>query len=858
MKIPATALSGHLMWTRSGVVWASWRLQGLSYAFRSRDEKLLVQAHHQALFQALRGEGLLVGLCAELDPAAVAERMLAGVDLRSSPSWGEEVRLTMDALEQVPLGTRAYWLCVPLPAGSLKGRMTSALRAGEVQLRDLLALPRARPGARAIADAMKLARRVEEQIPAAFKPSRTTRAEQIWMAMHAQHRGLSIDSSAPVPAPGPESTRFATAQASIERPQLPAALPNPWLDEGGQSDLAKRAQQMNPFHRRYLKVQSPHSELPSYQVMQALVSGPKGGWEMPGVEWISRVEQYDLDVDWAIRFRVSSAEHAKLRTRRAENNLNDQINQQSTDDASTRIVAAGADLGDVAAQLAAYNAALNRSDKEVEVEATTIFAVGAHDPELARARAQFIADDYKASDFLLETSLGGQEALWWAMQPGTPPSRLLAEVSQISTGREFASGVPMVTTALGDPKGARFGENITNGRHTPILRDLDGNILADVSGSFGVVAELGAGKSVLLKCEASQVVDRGGRFICIDRTTKREYAVFARALPRATTTIVDLMAPEYSLDPLRVFGPRVGARMVQSLFSVLLGVHPRDPRGVLLSRLLEPAYVEAHEITSLARLVSHIHSLERTDILDELMGLIALIATKDLGEVLFNDQLPALELSTTAIVFLTAGLELPDRLELENAHLFEELSLEKIYGRAMYALLMAITREVCFSDDSQLALFVADETHHITASPEGERELRIFLRDGRKHRAAAGLGSHDPADFGDTETRSLIKTRYVMRQPDLDAARRAIAWLGLDATDEELLNEAVYNLSPVSGPDGFVALERRGEGLMRDVAGEYGKFRKTLPENPERRAAVLSTPGAVPVADRAQRQEVTA
>ena len=36
-------------------------------------------------------------------------------------------------------------------------------------------------------------------------------------------------------------------------------------------------------------------------------------------------------------------------------------------------------------------------------------------------------------------------------------------------------------------------------------------------------------------------------------------------------------------------------------------------------------------------------------------------------------------------------------------------------------------------------------------------------------------------------------------------------------------------------------------GLMLDVAGRMGIFQKTLPENPQRRAAVLSTPSeAVP------------
>ncbi|MGL1260138.1 hypothetical protein ACSTKG_00105, partial [Vibrio parahaemolyticus] len=79
-------------------------------------------AHHQALFQAHRGEGLLLGLCADLDPVSVVERMLDGVRIDECPDWAREVELTLDALEQIPLGTRAFWLSVPLAAGSMKAR----------------------------------------------------------------------------------------------------------------------------------------------------------------------------------------------------------------------------------------------------------------------------------------------------------------------------------------------------------------------------------------------------------------------------------------------------------------------------------------------------------------------------------------------------------------------------------------------------------------------------------------------------------------------------------------------------------------------------------------------------------------
>lgn len=832
MRIPAASFAGNIMWTRTGVAWATWRLYGLPHGFGTDEMKHLVLGQHQALFQNLRGEALLMGLCAGTDPVDIVDKMLAGVDISTAPGWAEECVLTLDALEEIPLGERVYWLSIPISAGNWRARARGTWRAGVEQFREQLALPRTLPSADEVTAILAIAQELEHRIPGDFRAQPATVAEQVWIALHSQHRGLAVDEPAPDNDPGIDE---------VPATQLPTAMPNPWLDEGGQSDLSPtELKRFLPFNRRYLKVQSPHSEIPSYQVMQALVGAPKGGWVMPGVEWISRVEQYEIDVDWAIRLTVTPAEAVKRRNKRAEEQLMDQVEQQS---GTLSITGSGSELTDIAQTLAAFTASLNASDKEVEVEATVIFAVGGETPEIAQARARYLTADYKASDFILEAPLGGQEQLWWAMQPGMPTTRIVRDLAQITTGREFASGLPVVSCALGDDRGIRLGDNITTGRHTPILIDLHGNIRADSSGSFGVVAELGAGKSVLLEAIAGDVLDRGGQIVATDRTVAREYAHFAQSLTGKKTCVVDCLEPEWSLDPLRVLGPAKGARMVQSLFALMLGIQPMAPRGVALSSLLEGDYMEAHSINSLGKLMSHLATLQaQNPAAKELLELIRVVASKDLGAVLFDETIPPLELNSDAIVFTTRGLSLPDRSEVENEHLFKQLPVEKIFGRAMYAMLAQLTREVCFADRGRFALAIFDETHHITASRDGQAELQTFFRDGRKHAAAAAVGSHDPADFGDEVTRGLIKIRFVMRQTDETLARRAIEWLGLPVTPENV-REVTQNLSPM-GPDRKVPEERRGEGLMRDIRGRYGKFRKSLPARPDRRQAVLSTPSA--------------
>lgn len=848
MRIPTANFAGHLQWTRSGVIWATWRLQGLPDGMTTDEIRALVIGQHQDLFQSLRGEALLMGMCASTDPVDVVNRMLDGLTAAEVPMWLDECALTLDQLSEVALGERVYWLSVPLASGNWKNRALAAGRAGLDVARESVGIARSKPSEDEIRSATAASKLIEQVIPVGFQMRRASVAEQVWIAIRSQQRGLGLDEAAP-------NSDEPTGIDEVPATHLPAAMPKPWLDEGGQSDLVgpgtkaltSAARRFMPFNRRYLKVQSPYSDTPSYQVMMAVAAGPKEGWSLTKVPWISRVDQYPgADVDWAIRMVVSSAASVKNRNKRAEEQLMDQLHQQA---GTLAITGAKADLQEIAETQAAYTASLNRSENEVEVSATVIFAVGGRTAEEAKEIAQYVAADYKSNHFKLVTPLGGQEDLWWAMQPGTPMTRLVRDLAQLTTGREFASGLPLISAELGDRRGLRVGNNITTGRPMPILLDLAGLIEGDMSASFGVISELGSGKSTLLKCIAGSVIDRGGAIFALDRTVMREYAKFLKAIaderdafgnPMKKTIIADMLDPQWSLDPLRIWGPAKGARMVQSLFALMLNIDPLDDRGIELSSLLEADYVITNGITSLNKLHAHLKSLADTNpIAQALYKVINVIASKDLGKVLFDDSLPPLDLAADAIVVTTTGLTLPDKAEVENEHLFKTLPLESKFGRAIYAMLAMLAQEFCFMDSNRFALALFDEVHHLTASRDGTRVLQTFFRDGRKHLAACGVASHDPYDIGDEVTRGLIKIRFIMRQTDELLATRAIEWAGLPVTAERI--KEVAGLSPM-GPDGKVPLHRRGEGIMRDARARYGKLQVTLPARPLRRASVLSTP----------------
>lgn len=67
-----------------------------------------------------------------------------------------------------------------------------------------------------------------------------------------------------------------------------------------------------------------------------------------------------------------------------------------------------------------------------------------------------------------------------------------------------------------------------------------------------------------------------------------------------------------------------------------------------------------------------------------------------------------------------------------------------------------------------------------------------------------------------------------------------------------MVDLVTQDLSPI-GANGQVAPDRRGEALYLDVQGRMGKIRVALPQEPERRKTVLSTPSrAITPAEREQ------
>lgn len=494
-RLPTRTVTGNLRWTRSGGVWADWLLTGLPYGLRPVRDKLVVRGLHQALLRALPGESLLLGVSSSLDPASVVDRMLDGVDLSACPEWAAECTATLDSLDALGPGQRVYWLSVPLGARRPADSVAGSARAAWNGLQDWLGLPRSVPSPTVVARWQAQAARVVEAIPSPFRPAPATPAQMVWLHQHMLCRGLYQDLEVPTPADG-----------DVPHARAGSVFSEPLIDEGALSDADSPARaRLTPWDHRYVKVTDVDAVDPavSYQALLVVADGPDGGMVWPGSEFIGRIDESGVDVDWALRLTVRSSDAVAVQNQRALRNLNEQYSQREGE------VSHGLNMLDrVAADLAEYDAILASDKLEVEAQATTIFCVAGPTADSARVQARFLADYLATAGYRLAQPVGYQEDLWWAMHPGVPTSRVVREYAQITTSRALSATVPLAAVTLGDTKGSLLGVNIghgpllgstvTCGPSPVVLHDLDGASDRDLSGSLAVAGELGAGKALAL------------------------------------------------------------------------------------------------------------------------------------------------------------------------------------------------------------------------------------------------------------------------------------------------------------------------------------------------------------------------
>ena len=815
--------------TRGGIPYGIWALDGKPYGMATVADKEQVRASHQELFQSVTGESTILGLVATTPPQQIIDQMLKDVE-EPTREWLIECDLTYEALLSLPAGERAYFFIAPLVSYSPKEFWERGKDQAVKLVTNFLGLPENPPSEEIFRSWKTRAQMIEGKIPKAFKPKPAGILALRWITSHLSSRGAQAS----------ETYAFKPITDGSQWINANGCIPEPMIDEGDMESIAhEKTAKAKLFKRRFVKVSRNDTD-PSYQQFGCLAMTPQAGFVFPGSEFVNHAAGLVEDIDFCIRINSIPAAKAKDRNAKAERNLADQYQQR----AGTQGITGGNSEMDKSAQsLMDYVAALNASDREVEVNATIIFAASGPSAERAEADMKELTTFYKSEDWLIDVPFGAQERLFWDFWPASTTSQVASEYTQVTTGYNFSMGIPLTNDSLGMPQGFRVGINITTGRHSTVLMDLAGLAENDVSGAFAAIGELGSGKSVILKTIASMAIDRRAKLVAVDHSDNQEWAALARSL--TTANVIDFLEPEYSLDPLRIWESKSERkRQSLSLITMMLGIDSDNAEYGLIDEVLDTLLKREENVNmhELHMFMENGEFAERDK--DMAVGLarrLNIFSKLDYASAFFDTSLPPMDFGYQATVFCTHGLSLPSERELFGEGKGAKLDITKRMGRAIYAYLAEVGKKIAYSDDSQEVLFLVDEAHHMTRSPEGSETIKTMIKTGRKHKAAVGLGTHSADELGDDDLRALIPQRFCFRTRDKDLAVKNLQWLDKSYATDEYVEALTRNTAPMDS-EGKVPMERRGECFYRDPLNRIGKIKVEIPRNPDRAKTVLTSP----------------
>jgi AAA-like domain len=782
MQFPARAITGPLIWTTGGTVWAFWAVPATSYRYLGLRAREALSESTRAALLAADAEAMLLSVAARIDPADIAEAMIRHVDLDACNEWAGAVEDTLDHLEELDLYRRATFFGVQLPLHRARDAFSAALADVAVRMFGLPPVavqPTDRD--RALSRAATLTSRLARHLPGIRE---ATAAELLWLFERAPLRGIDD------PPPPDANDRESVGPARL------AAVADALLDEGGKTGDDTRSW----LRRQYLRVETPQGT--GYQCLCVLSELPRR-FTLDGGEWFASADTVPFPVDWCARIRPVDNRTAQAKVKRQRNELVGQLDQHDDDRAGLPPGLADA-LDDVDDELARLES--NRG--EPELHTTLIYAVWADELTEAEDRATALAELFSADDYALHRPTGGQRGLFTAMLPAAPLPAVARHYTQYLLADDLAAGAPFAGTQLGDPYGGLTGYSLDSGTVQPILLDLSHGPRTNRSGATALVGDLGAGKSYTLKSLVWTTVARGGAAVLLDRTEAGEYVTFAASLPGHAQVVRLAADSDICLDPLRVFTGDEAARVTKGFLTILLGHDPRSAEGLAVAEAVKQSLT-----TPTAALSEVVDALTRAGHKDPAARLaarqLAHLLSEDLARIVSGDQ-PALDISdeADAVVFHLPGLRLPERAQLENEHLAKRLLPEQILAQALLYLVVAVMRRITFHDPSRFAVAGLDEVGFLTSSIEGQQLLYEFVRDSRKHGAAPLIGAQTVADLPQEHLRGLITNRLLFRTEATLNARDGLEFLGVDP--DTSLVQVVRRLDT-------------GQCLLRDVDARLGK-----------------------------------
>lgn len=836
-------VAGHLLWSASAQVWAVWRVTPLPGGYLPAEVHQELLERITTLVRSMPGmEPRLFVLASRTDPGEVAERMTAGTQWWELAAWAETCAAAVELLTGEEMHERTLWLAVPLPGRG--GAVTASLAGLYAELSAALDLAPVAVSEAEVEAAFAEAERIQTSLGGGLGLRPASAAEIVWMVQHAVHRGLGQE---PLLSDAEHSPQYGSRVRAgrLDSPSY-ADLGEIRLAEGGQDTRKetktasgpwwRSAGMSSPVGRRWLQVESEAGT--GYQAHLVLAELPPAV-SVQHADVLAQLEGLPFPVDVTVDLRVVAAKKARAQVQRKKRELLDQSGQYGAQPTGMPH-----SLPEAAGDLAEQDARMARTSVEVEVQSVTVLSVWGPDAATCDQRARTLSAALAGGDYRLVRPYGMQEELFALGLPGTVRAPKLGQFTQHQLSEDWAACGAFTLSRVGDPAGMMIGHDLDSGTIRPVLLNPADAPQVNASASSAVIGDLGGGKSVLEKLVTGAVVDRGGRAIVIDRTPVREWASFGQSAMGERCQVIDAAQASISIDPLRVFGGPVGAHYALSYLALQLGVGAMTTAGAVLHHAVEevaagPEPSMGKVLDVLAALAESGGGTTRADTAATMADLLRIVRGNPLAAMVFDPALPPVsldgDLGADLVVVTTTGLTLPPKEAFADVEVLRQQPLEALIGRAALYLIAAIARQAAFTQPERFCLVAMDECYWLTSSAEGSALVHEILHDGRKHGAGVFLGAHDVAELG--KDAALIAYRFLARTTDRARAAKALAFLGLDGEDEDLLRLVTTGLSPV-GQAG-----REGEMLLRDPRMQVGRIKVVVPPVPRIRESIYTTPG---------------
>ncbi|NUS42822.1 MAG: hypothetical protein HOQ24_03895 [Mycobacteriaceae bacterium] len=190
---PTTTIHGHLQFTHSGLVHATYFVTALPYGLCTANDKLDVRRAHRDLLDALPDGSLLLGLQARVDTIAVLRRMVRGVDLDSCENYGAEVVACYDRLNSLTPRTRIFLLSVPVGVHSRAIDLPAPLRHADTLSGSRIPTPAD------LSSYLSAADTIASRVGREFALAPVSACAFVWLWEHCLTRGVGGDPAPPTP-----------------------------------------------------------------------------------------------------------------------------------------------------------------------------------------------------------------------------------------------------------------------------------------------------------------------------------------------------------------------------------------------------------------------------------------------------------------------------------------------------------------------------------------------------------------------------------------------------------------------------------------------------------------------------------